>query len=73
MSIIEKPDWQQRLVIERTELKERSDSLLTALQNADFKAKVPEKIYTLMEEQWETMIHYRTLLEARMDLLKIQY
>lgn len=66
-------DWQQRLVTEHSELKIKCDNLLKALQDPVFKTRVPEKVFKLMEEQWDAMMHYYTLLGTRMDLLKVPH
>lgn len=63
------PEFHQRLIGELAELKDRKVKLLAALQNPIIADTVGTRMFSLMEEQWETMHHLQVILEARLELL----
>lgn len=70
MSELQTLPWFVRLKTEQAELKKKADDLLGALQDENFKAMVGPKMFAIMQEQWEAMMHYYTLLGTRIDMLE---
>lgn len=66
-SIKERPEWQQRVIVERDELKDKTDKLLIFIHNApQFKA-LPTTERELLMEQHDVMEKYHKILTARIE------
>lgn len=64
------PEWHQRLVAEKLQLKDRADKLLTFIQSGEAEEQLPSKQYELLKEQWDAMMHYYTILGSRIELIE---
>lgn len=64
-------EFQRRMLIEHSELKERITKLQTALSKEGFREKVGDYQYKLMKEQVQGMITYYKALTARMTDMDI--